>query len=127
MRFGVLYALALLSGSVGVLLLSPNDLTGGASGAVFGLMAATVVVLRRRGVNPMQSGIGGLLLINLVLSFRPGVSIGAHLGGLVGGAIGGAIQVATEDAPSWLRGTAACAALALLAGAGCLWLASHPV
>jgi membrane associated rhomboid family serine protease len=110
-RFGLLYACSLLAGSLGVLLLDPNALTGGASGAVFGLMAAAFVLLRRRGIDPMQSGIGGLLLINLLLTFaRPGISIGGHLGGLVGGAVAALVLGVTEDRP-WL-GAAALAGIA---------------
>lgn len=127
-RFGVLYAVALLAGALGVLLLEPNAITGGASGAVFGLMGAAVVLMRRRGIDVMQSGLGGLLVINLVLSFRPGVSIGGHLGGLVGGAVAGSILAATDDdAQQRVLGTVACVALALAIVGACLWVASNPV
>jgi membrane associated rhomboid family serine protease len=128
LRFAVLYAVALLSGALGVLLLEPNAITGGASGAVFGLMGAAVVLMRRRGIDVMQSGLGGLLLINLLLSFRPGVSIGGHLGGLVGGALAGAVLGATDDDPQqrWV-GTAACVALGLAVVGASLWVASNPV
>ena len=127
-RFAVLYAVTLLAGSLGVLLLDPNALTGGASGAVFGLMGAAVVLMRRRGIDVMQSGLGGLLLINLLLSFRPGVSIGGHLGGLVGGAVAGAIVANTDGDPQqrWL-GTAACVLLGLAVGAVSLWVAANPI
>jgi membrane associated rhomboid family serine protease len=127
-RFGVLYAGSLLAGSLGVLLLDPNALTGGASGAVFGLMAAAFLAHRRQGIDPMQSGIGALIVINLVLSFRPGVSIGGHLGGLVGGALVMAILSATDaDRTRRWAGTAA-AALATVAIAGaCLVVASNPL
>ncbi|MBA3407458.1 MAG: rhomboid family intramembrane serine protease, partial [Solirubrobacterales bacterium] len=68
-------------------LLSPNAVTVGASGAVFGLMGAAFVMQRSRGIDPMQSGIGPVILFNLVISFViPNISIGGHLGGLVGGA-----------------------------------------
>lgn len=91
-RFALLYAASLLGGSAGVLLLEPNVLSVGASGAVFGLLAAAVLGLRRRGVNPMQTGLGGLLVLNLILTFAvPGISIGAHLGGLVTGAALGSV------------------------------------
>ena len=67
---------------------SPDALTVGASGAIFGLMGAAVVVMRNRGINPMESGLGLWLGINLVFTFAiPGISIGGHLGGLVGGAL----------------------------------------
>jgi membrane associated rhomboid family serine protease len=108
--------------------LQPNALTGGASGAVFGLMGAAVLVLRRRGVDPMQSGLGGLLLINLLFSFRPGVSIGGHLGGLAGGLLAGAIFTATDDDPQRRRLGAVAAGLVALGVAGVsLWVASNPL
>jgi membrane associated rhomboid family serine protease len=87
-RFGALYLASLLAGSFGALLLSPNAATVGASGAVFGLMGASFVMSYARGMDPMQSGIGPLILINLALSFIiPNISIGGHLGGLIGGAL----------------------------------------
>lgn len=111
-RFAALYAAALLGGSVGALLLSPDSFTAGASGAVYGLMGATVVVARSRGIGFMQSGVGGLLAINLLLTFViPGISVGGHLGGLVAGGVAGLLLGATERRPP--VGAAAVAALAL--------------
>ena len=87
-RFVALYLTSLLAGSFGALVLSPNAVTVGASGAVFGLMGAAFVMQRARGIDPMQSGIGPVILFNLALSFIiPNISIGGHLGGLVGGAL----------------------------------------
>ncbi|MTD46949.1 rhomboid family intramembrane serine protease [Conexibacter sp. W3-3-2] len=88
-RFGLLYFTSLLAGSAGALLVEPNAVTVGASGAVFGLMAAAFLELRQRGFDPMASGIGPLILLNLVITFVPGfnISIGGHIGGLIGGAI----------------------------------------
>jgi membrane associated rhomboid family serine protease len=86
-RFAALYFASLLCGSFGVLLLSPDSVTVGASGAVFGLMGAAFVLQRLRGVDPMASGIGPIILLNLAITFIiPGISIGGHLGGLIGGA-----------------------------------------
>lgn len=88
LRFGVIYFVSLLSGSFGALLLTPEAFTRGASGAVFGLMGAAVVIMRARGMNPMESGIGPLILLNLVITFLlPGISIGGHVGGLAGGVL----------------------------------------
>lgn len=89
-RFVLLYMTALLGGSAGALALSPDALTGGASGAVFGLMAAAAVGFSQRGVNPMRTGIGATLVINLLITFTiPGISIGGHLGGaFMGAAVG---------------------------------------
>ena len=87
-RYAGLYLASLLAGSFGVMLRDPQALTVGASGAVFGLMAAAVIHQLRRGINPWGTGLGGLLLVNVVFTFgRPGISIGGHLGGLVGGAL----------------------------------------
>jgi membrane associated rhomboid family serine protease len=89
-RFGLVYFAGLLGGSAGALLLDPRVPVGGASGAVFGLMGAAFVGLRQRGINPFSTGIGTLLLLNLLLTFGiDGISIGGHLGGLVGGSIAG--------------------------------------
>jgi len=68
----------------------PRSLTVGASGAVFGLMGAYLGLLRREGVDPRRtqagSAIGGLLIINLVLTFLvPSISVGGHVGGLLAG------------------------------------------
>lgn len=87
-RFSALFFAGLFGGSAGALLLSWNASTIGASGAVFGLFGAALVLLRRRGINPWQTSIGTLVIINLVFTFMaPGVSIGGHLGGLAGGAL----------------------------------------
>jgi membrane associated rhomboid family serine protease len=87
LRFAILYFVSLLAGSFGALVAQPHGLTLGASGAVFGIAGAAVVVLRHRGVNPMESGLGFFILLNLLLSLRPGISVGGHIGGLIGGAI----------------------------------------
>ena len=86
-RYLGLYFGSLVAGSLGVMLLDPTALTVGASGAVFGLMSATFIHQKRRGISPWRSGIGGLLILNLIFTFgRSGISIGGHLGGLLGGA-----------------------------------------
>jgi membrane associated rhomboid family serine protease len=87
-RFAAIYFTSLLAGSFGALLLEPNSVTIGASGAVFGLMGAAVVEFRRRGIGFLESGIGVLILLNLGLSFIvPGIAIGGHIGGLIGGVL----------------------------------------
>jgi membrane associated rhomboid family serine protease len=87
-RFLALYFASLLAGSFGALLLEPNAPTVGASGAIFGLMGAAVVVLRHAGINPLQSGLGFWLGLNLLFTFTSAnISIGGHLGGLVGGTL----------------------------------------
>jgi len=93
LRFGVIYFVSLLAGSFGALLLTPNSPTVGASGAVFGLMGAAVVVMRNRGIDPMASGLGVWIGLNLLITFTiPGISIGGHIGGLRGGAAAAALM-----------------------------------
>ena len=99
-RFALLYFASMLGGAAGALLLSPDALTGGASGAVFGLMAAATVGLSLRGVNPFRTGIGATLLINLLITFTiPNISVGGHLGGAAMGAAVGYVMLE----PRWKR------------------------
>jgi membrane associated rhomboid family serine protease len=99
-RFGLLYVAGLLGGAAGALLISPNAVTGGASGAVFGLMAAAAIGLHRRGVNVFSTGIGTTLILNLVLTFTiPGISIGGHVGGAIAGAVCGLVMLAPRHSP----------------------------
>jgi membrane associated rhomboid family serine protease len=96
-RFLALYLLAGFGGSLGVLALSdPFQPVVGASGAIFGLMGAFIVIQRRLGGN--MTSLLVLVGINLVIGFLPGVNIAwqAHLGGLVVGALAGLIFVSTR-------------------------------
>jgi membrane associated rhomboid family serine protease len=87
LRFLGIYFASVLGGAAGALIASPDALTVGASGGVFGLLAAMLVIERQRGVSLMQSPVGALLVANLVITFvLPGISLGGHLGGIVGGA-----------------------------------------
>ena len=110
-RFAALYAAGLFGGGLGVVglawatvhtpLLSipvlgqvlathPAGVTVGASGAVFGLMGAAMAGMHRRGINPWDTAIGGLVLLNLVITFLiPGISVGGHVGGLLAGLAAG--------------------------------------
>lgn len=93
LRFATLYVLSAIGGSVAAVLLVPvvggwNTGAVGASGAVFGLFGAVLVVLRRLGRD--ARGIVGIILVNVALSFLPGIAWQAHLGGLVVGAALGA-------------------------------------
>ncbi|WP_084270229.1 rhomboid family intramembrane serine protease [Patulibacter minatonensis] len=124
-RFALLYLVALLGGSLGAMIQTTNPLQGtvGASGAVFGLAGYLLVEMRRRGENPFQSQLGFLLLINLVLSFRPGVSWGGHLGGLVFGALAAfVLYEGSRRGPRWL-GPALCGGLCVVAVIGSIVVA----
>jgi membrane associated rhomboid family serine protease len=98
LRFGLIYFASLLAGSFGALLLEPTAPTVGASGAVFGLMGAAFVVMRHRGINPMESGLGLWLGLNLLITFTiPNISIGGHIGGLVGGTVAALLLFEVPD------------------------------
>ena len=117
-RFVALYFASLLAGSLGALLVDPNAYTVGASGGVFGLMGATLVILRARGIDPMQSGIGPLIILNLLFTFAvPGISVGGHLGGLAGGVVAAFVILAAERRRSQVLAVAGCAVLALACAA----------
>jgi membrane associated rhomboid family serine protease len=85
-RFTALYLLAGLGGNVCTYLIAPAaNLSAGASGAIFGVMTAYVVLAlrQRKPVAPVVA----LIVINLVLGFSGNVEWQAHVGGLVTGAV----------------------------------------
>lgn len=122
LRFGVLYALSGLGGSVLVYLLSaPNTPTAGASGAIFGLFGAVFVVARR--LNLDVKWVAVVIGINLVFTFGgPALGTGAiswqgHLGGLVtGAAIAAAFVYPPRKQRTAVQAAASVAALVLFAG-----------
>lgn len=117
-NFAAVYFSSLLAGSLGVMVLDPNQLTLGASGAVFGLFGYALVGQWARGINPMDTGLGGIIVINLIFTFAvPGISIGGHLGGLIGGAAAAALMDVVRpkiNAPVWVGSV-----LIVVLGVGC--------
>lgn len=126
-RYVGLYITSMFAGAFGVLLVEPQAVTVGASGAVFGLMGAAFALQKRQGVDPWASGIGGLILINVMFTFLyPGISVGGHLGGLLGGAVTGYVLFNLEDrSRSLAPALAACAALSVAFFLGGLWAADQ--
>ncbi len=128
-RTVAIYAVSLVAGSMGALLLAdPAQNTVGASGAIYGLFAAAMIIAWDRGMTQVLSQLGFWLVLNLVFTFSvSGVSIGGHIGGLIGGAIAGAIVVAGERRGSArMLGAelAAIIALAIAAFAGSIAVAN---
>jgi membrane associated rhomboid family serine protease len=86
-RFVALYFVSGLAGSAGALVFSPNAITVGASGAIFGILGAALVLESQRSYVLGGQALG-LIVVNLVLTFAiPNISVGGHLGGLAGGAL----------------------------------------
>jgi membrane associated rhomboid family serine protease len=96
-RFLLLFLISGLGGSVAVMYLgAPQTGVVGASGAIFGLLGAFLVIQRRLGGDSTQLLV--LVGINLVIGFLPGMSISwqAHVGGLVTGLVLGLIFMSTR-------------------------------
>jgi len=105
LRFGALYLLSALGGSVLVYLLSDlNSATAGASGAVFGLFGAMFVVGRK--LNMDVRWVVGIIGLNLAFTFviplisSQNISWQGHVGGLLTGA---AVAAAYAHAPRQQR------------------------
>jgi membrane associated rhomboid family serine protease len=130
-RFAALYLISAVGGSVGVLLLadpsSPISWFGGvvgASGAVFGLFGATVLVLRKLRLDARP--LVGVIVVNGVLGFViPGIAWQAHLGGFVAGAAVTAVLVhAPSDRRAVVQGAGMVAVAVVLVVAAWLRLAT---
>jgi membrane associated rhomboid family serine protease len=94
-RFVLLYFASLFCGSFGALLMDPDALTIGASGAVFGLFGAGFLLARERGMNALAGELGLLIAINLGFSFiLSNISAGGHIGGLIGGGLCALVLIA---------------------------------
>ncbi len=107
LRMVVIYVVALVAGSFGAMIVTPDALTAGASGAIYGLMGGLLVVARARGIAMRDTGLVTVLLLNLVFTFGvSGISIGGHIGGLIGGALAAFLVVDVPERIPSLRGRA---------------------
>ncbi len=83
-RYGFILLASALAASASSLWLDPvNQPSVGASGMIFGLFGVMLVSGKKMGVDFRQ--VMGLLVLNIVFSFVPGVNWHAHAGGFVGG------------------------------------------
>jgi membrane associated rhomboid family serine protease len=121
LRFGALYGLSALGGSVLVYLLAPiGAATAGASGAVFGLFGATFVLAKHLRLD--MKWLIAIIVANLVLTFSvPTISWQGHIGGLVTGALIAAVFVyAPRERRNLVQG-GACAAVLVVFAALIYW------
>jgi membrane associated rhomboid family serine protease len=113
LRFGLVYFVSLLGGSFAVVAFSPEANAVGASGAIFGLLGAGIVLMRDRNINLMENGLVLWLGLNLLITFtREDISIAGHLGGLAAGVL---VAALLHELPKQVR--VAPMALNVLAGA----------
>jgi membrane associated rhomboid family serine protease len=129
-RFVAIYFVSLLTGSLGVLLLSWDSPTLGASGAVYGLLGAAIVMARNRNIGLMQSGLLPILALNLGITFLiPNISIGGHIGGLVGGMLTTFVieELSQRRRNSLPLAVASSVLIGIVAVAASLFVASNPV
>ena len=96
LRFLALYFLAMFGGAIAFIWFAPfESAVVGASGAIFGLMGAYLVLLRALRLDASQMYV--VIGINLLFGFSPGIAWQAHVGGLVVGAAVAAILAMTRS------------------------------
>lgn len=84
-RYLALYLVSGLAGSAGALVATPTGLTVGASGAIFGILGA-LLIIEYQATGSLAGQAFTLIVINLAFSFTvSGISVGGHIGGLIGG------------------------------------------
>ncbi|MGH3724593.1 MAG: rhomboid family intramembrane serine protease [Mycobacterium sp.] len=85
-RYGTIYGTALLGGSAAAMWFSPDAVVAGASGAIYGLLGAALVLYLRERINPQTIIV--VLVLNIGLSISlPGISLAGHMGGLAFGVL----------------------------------------
>jgi len=115
-RFATIYVVSVLGGAAGALVASPHEFTGGASGGVFGMLAAATLVMSRRGIPFWNTGFGPLIVLNLGLNlFQPHISIGGHIGGLIAGGLTAELMIRARKVEMPALGYVGAAAVALVA------------
>ena len=120
-RFLALYFVSGLAGSAGALVVTPLAVTVGASGAIFGILGA-LLIIEWQTTGRLAGNAMTWIVINLVLSFAiPGISIGGHVGGLIGGIL------ATLAFANWGRGHAAYGKVGVTGFAGLVIVAAASV
>jgi membrane associated rhomboid family serine protease len=120
-RFVGLYLVAGLAGSAGALVAAPTLPVVGASGAIFGILGA-MLILEWQATGRLGGNALTLIVINLVIGFAyngagGNISIGGHVGGLIGGIL------ATLAFARWGKSHAAYGRLGLAGGAGLVLVA----
>lgn len=124
-RYVALYLVSGLAGSAGALLTSPTTPVVGASGAIFGILGA-MLILEWQATGRLGGPAATLIVLNLGLNFvfngaGGNISIGGHVGGLIGGIL------VTLSFARWGRGHAAYGRVGLTGAVGVLLVAAASI
>lgn len=101
-RMLAIYFISALGSGLLVTYATPDEPTIGASGAIFGLFGALVIVgirMGARGRSLVRQSIG-IIVLNLLIGFTvPNISNAGHIGGLLSGLLSGAVLFRRPRAP----------------------------
>jgi rhomboid protease GluP len=144
-RLLIIYALAGLAGNLPYLFVQQETVGAGASGAIWGLLGAMyALTLRPQGLMPrgiahrLRGRVVQMLILNLAISFLPGIGLYAHLGGGVAGFVlvfSGVLGGEPEDPANysdgswltqWTTWAAAALCVLMLVSVGWAIMAGHP-
>lgn len=91
LRFTITYFVSGVIASLASVLFT-NSISAGASGAIFGILGALIVSIRRSPLWRNQAWTRGLIqqligwaFLNILIGFTPGIDNAAHIGGFVAG------------------------------------------
>ena len=129
--FVLLYAVSAIGGNIASLAWHPHVVSGGASGAIFGICGALIAyVFTRKDTVPaeilsqLKSSMGGFLVYNIAFGFMvPGIDNAAHLGGLTSGFLFG-LLISQPIAVETVRSRPLRNALAAVVAGGLLFAAA---
>lgn len=100
-KYIIIYFFSAVGGSLLSYICSPNNLSIGASGAIFGLFGAMVVfVLKYKDRIPKRvlNNLFGVIILNLLIGFNlQGIDNFGHIGGLLAGALVAFLTLTKED------------------------------
>jgi len=119
LQYFALYIVSGLAGSAGALITTPTGVTVGASGAIFGILGA-LLIIEYQATGNIAGQAFTLIVINLLFSFTmSGISVGGHIGGLIGG-IGAALALTRFGRTHLVHGRPGVVGVAALVGVGVL-------
>ena len=102
-KYAAIYAASVLGSALLINYTGGNGIHAGASGAIWGLMTATLIYNLRNQLNPFYALRG--IVINLIYSFSAGVSWQGHIGGGIAGLAAAALLCRSDaDADEDNRG-----------------------